>query len=156
MQKDKTHRLLLEKNEVRAMAVLEKNKEVNDLNVGELDTLLAWYQAEKVKGAKKADKLAQWIGMKDTAPPQYDKWTEADDIILDNLMTKEIDIADTAYGRMQALKEREINTTIHKMLKEKREELRRKMDELDMIKSTDIDLSESPETQYDSNAGTAI
>jgi hypothetical protein len=58
---------------------------------------------------------------------------------------------------MQALKEREINTTLHQMSKEKRDELRRTMDELDLMESTDMDLvSKLPETPHGDNGGTAI
>lgn len=51
-------------------------------------------------------------------------------------MKKEIDIGDMAYGRMLALKERELNTAVDKMTKEKRDELRRKLDAMDHMETS--------------------
>ncbi len=39
------------------LVVLQKSKNVNDLNVSKLDSLLNWYQAPKIKGGKKAEKM---------------------------------------------------------------------------------------------------
>ena len=43
------------------------------LTVKELEVLLAWHQAPKVAGAKKADKLVQWqnIVARKEAPPLF-------------------------------------------------------------------------------------
>jgi hypothetical protein len=48
--------------EDKALAILQQERSVHSfkLNVKELDVLLAWYQAPKVSGAKKADKVVQW------------------------------------------------------------------------------------------------
>jgi len=43
--------------EDKALAILQQERSVKSLNVKELDVLLAWHQAPKVSGAKKADKL---------------------------------------------------------------------------------------------------
>ena len=48
------------------------------------------------------------------------------------LMSDEVDMVDTYYGREQALHERELEATVYCMSREKREELRKKLDEIDM------------------------
>ena len=97
----------------------------------ELDALLAWHQADKTKGAKKADKLEQWkkILSDGQQPPEYKRWTEEDEERLLDLGN--IDIKDTQYGRELALKERELEAAADKMSREKRDALRRKFDEMD-------------------------
>lgn len=56
------------------------------------------------------------------------KWVDTYSDALNNMMKADIDIAGTVYGRMLALKEKELNTAVSKMIKEKRDELRRKLD----------------------------
>jgi hypothetical protein len=72
--------------------------------VKELDALLAWYQAPKVSGAKKADKLVQWqnIVASEKAPPLFACWTNDDEERMNGLTTESISIsiADTHYGRI--------------------------------------------------------
>jgi len=46
--------------EDKALAILQQERSVQLLNVKKLAMLLAWNQAPKVSGAKKADKLVQW------------------------------------------------------------------------------------------------
>jgi hypothetical protein len=107
---------------------------VESLLVSELDTLLAWHQVAKTKGSKKAEKLEQWkdIVAKGQQPPQFEQWTDNDEQKLAPLMSDEVDMADTYYGREQALHERELEATVYCMSREKREELRRKLDQIDM------------------------
>ena len=42
--------------EDKALTILQQERSVQSINVKELDVLLAWHQAPKVSGAKKADK----------------------------------------------------------------------------------------------------
>ena len=159
MVKERDHRLQLEKYERNATAVLATNKNTDDLNVGKLDALLAWHQVEKTKGAKKADKLNQWkaIVADEKQPPPFSKWTNTDDEILENLRKKEIDIGDTAYGRMLALKEREFESAICNMTKEKRDEMRRKIDEMDLVESVEMgEVESSSMLEEDKNEPVAI
>jgi len=51
-------------------------------------------------------------------------------------MSDEVDMMDTHYGREQALNERELEATVYCMSQEKREELRRKLDEIVMGNAT--------------------
>ena len=86
--------------EDKALAILQQERSVKLLNVKELDVLLAWHQAPKVSGAKKADKLVQWrnIVASEKAPPLFARWTNDDEERMNGLMTESISIADTHYG----------------------------------------------------------
>jgi hypothetical protein len=63
------------------LALLEQGKLVKLLSVADLDVLLAWHQAPKTKGAKKADKLHQWMTIRadGNPPPAYKRWTNEDE-----------------------------------------------------------------------------
>jgi len=132
-EKDKKRRLQLQTTEEKALAIIAQGKSVDMLTVTELDTLLAWHQAAKIKGAKRVDKLEQWkkILSDEQQPPEYERWTEEDDERLLALQRTNIDIKDTQYGRELALKERELEAAAEKMSREKRDALRRKFDEMD-------------------------
>jgi hypothetical protein len=99
-----------------------------------LDVLLAWHQAPKVSGAKKADKLVQWqnIVASEKAPPLFARWTNDDEEMMNGLTTESIDIADTHYGRHATLMERELEAAVDSMSRDKRNELRRKLDKCEM------------------------
>jgi len=81
-EKDQKIRLQLQATEEKALELLEKGKPVNLISVADLDVLLAWHQAPKTKGAKKADKLQQWMWMTirvdGDPPPAYKKGTDED------------------------------------------------------------------------------
>ena len=65
-------------------------------------------------------------------PPSIEQWTDDDEERLLEVMSDKIDIKDTHYGRELALKERELEAMLDNMSQEKRRELRRKLDELDV------------------------
>jgi hypothetical protein len=120
--------------EDNAKLILDAGKNVESLLVSELDTLLAWHRVAKTKGSKKEDKLEQWkdIVAKGQQPPQFERWTDDDKQKLAPLMSDEVDMAETYYRREQALHERELEATVYCMSREKRDELRRKLDQIDM------------------------
>ncbi len=72
-EKKKKLALQLQDVEEKALAILGQEKAVQLLTVKELDVLLAWQQAPRVPGAKKADKLVQWqnIVASGEAPPLF-------------------------------------------------------------------------------------
>ncbi len=80
--------------EEKALALLEKGKRVNSLSVADLDMLLVWHQAPKTKGAKKSDKLQQWMAIRvdGDPPPVYERWTDEDEQRLVALHATNIDI----------------------------------------------------------------
>ncbi len=80
------------------------------LSVAYLDMLVAWHQAPKTKGAKKVDKLQQWmvIRVDGDPPPAYERWTNEDKQRLVALHATKIDISDMQCRRGVALKKREL------------------------------------------------
>ena len=133
---EKKKKLALQCQDVedKALTILQQERSVQSLNVKELDVLLAWHQAPKVSGAKKADKLVQWqnIVASEKAPPLFARWTNDDEERMNGLTTESISIADTHYGRHAALMERELEAAVDSMSRDKRNELRRKLDEFEM------------------------
>jgi hypothetical protein len=127
---EKKKKLALQCQDVedKALTILQQERSVQSLNVKELDVLLAWHQAPKVSGAKKADKLVQWqnIVASEKAPPLFARWTNDDEERMNGR------IADTHYGQHAALMERELEATVDSMSRDKRNELRRKLDECEM------------------------
>ena len=103
---EKKKKLALQCQDVedKALTILQQERSVQLLNVKELDVLLAWHQAPKVSGAKKADKLVQWqnIVASEKAPPLFARWTNDDEERMNGLTTESISIsiADTHYGRI--------------------------------------------------------
>ena len=49
--------------EEQEIAIHVQGKSILSLNVKELDLFLAWHQTPKVVGAKKTDKLIQWLNI---------------------------------------------------------------------------------------------
>ena len=81
VEKDRKIRQQLQATEDKALTLLEQGKPVNSLSVADLDVLLAWHQAPKMKGAKKADKLQQWMAIRANGdpPPAYERWTDEEE-----------------------------------------------------------------------------
>jgi hypothetical protein len=136
-EKDKKQQHQLQMTEERALAIVAQGKSVDSLLVTELDALLAWHQADKTKGAKKADKLEQWKKILSDGHqlPEYEQWTEEDEERLLALCVTKIEMKDTQYGQELALKERELEAAADKMSREKRDALRWKFDKLDAEKA---------------------
>ena len=120
--------------EDKALTILQQGRSVQSLNVKELDVLLAWHQAPKVSGAKKADKLVQWqnIVASEKAPPLFARWTNDDEERMNGLTTESISITDTHYGQHAALIEKELGAAVDSMRRDKRNKLRQKLDECEM------------------------
>ncbi len=96
---------------------------------------MAWYQATKSKGSKKADKAEQWKQILESGerPPGYDRWTAEDEERLVGLAVQgnKIDISGTQYGRKVALEKRELEAAADCLTREERNVWRQKLDALD-------------------------
>lgn len=138
MTRKKKLALQLQRAEAHALDIIAQGKPVEMLSVNELDSLLAWHQVPKKAGAKKPEKLEQWkaILADGRTPLPISRWTDDDEQRLLSVMSDEIDIKDTHYGRELALKERELEASLDNMSREKRQELRQKLDELDVEEQT--------------------
>jgi len=133
LEKEKKLRQQLQLTKEKANAILAQGKSVDSLTVTELDTLLAWHRAAKIKGAKRVNKVEQWrqIMSSGKRPPDYDRWTAEDEERLTALQGAKVDIGDTQYGWELALRERELMAAADTMNREKRAALRQKLDEMD-------------------------
>ncbi len=65
--------------------------------------------------------------------PICSKWSAADEINLAKLTSQPITLADTALGRHQQTIKRQVNNNITKMSQDEREELRKKLKEMDKM-----------------------
>ena len=120
--------------EEKALALLEQGKRVNLLSVADLDVLLVWHQAPKMKGVKKAGKLQQWMAIRvdGEPPPAYDTWMDEDEQRLVALQMTNIDISNTQYGHEVVLKKRELEAAADHFNREERDELGKKWDAMDV------------------------
>jgi hypothetical protein len=58
----------------------------------------------------KEQKLSQWLRIVtlSKSPPSYEKWTEEDDLRLQEAQSDVVDMAHTALGQMEALTKKEL------------------------------------------------
>ncbi len=82
-EKKKTCQLQQQKKEEKALEILAIEGGSPELySVKDLDCLLAWHQVKDLPPkAKKQDKLAKWIEIKESMkmPPPYERWTDEDE-----------------------------------------------------------------------------
>ena len=93
------------------------NKQYNVMNTTELETLLKWHNVPKAPKEKKASMVARWAtiwegGLK---PPLFEAWTDADEAKLEELKAMDIDLSQTAVGRLKNLKMREAFISVREM-----------------------------------------
>ena len=126
LEKEKKLCLSLQAIEEKALAIVEQGKPVNMLLVADLDVLLAWHHAPKTKGAKKADKVLQWVTILADGgqPPAYERWTDDDEQRLVSMQTTSIDVSHTQYGCKLALKKQELEAVMDKFNQEERDAMR--------------------------------
>ena len=103
------------------------NKQYNVTNTTKLETLLKWHNVPKATKEKKASMVARWAtiwegGLK---PPFFEAWTDVDESKLEELKAMDIDMSQTAVGRLKNLKKREAFISVREMNEEEREKMRR-------------------------------
>jgi hypothetical protein len=105
------------------------------LTIKELEVLLRWKGVPVSKMGNMASKRALYQhfvgdrGEDDLGNPA--RWTEADDDHLEALRIVPIEMGDTAYGRFEAQKKRDVEITYQKMSAEEKESFKQKMAEID-------------------------
>ena len=109
------------------------NKQYNLLNATELETLLKWHNVPKAHKEKKPAMIGRWAtiwegGLK---PPFFEVWTDVDEEKLEELKAMDIDMSQTALGRLKELKKREAFISVREMNEEEREKMRRSLDEIE-------------------------
>jgi len=91
-----------------------------------LDTLLKWHNVQKDQSSKKEAKLIHWrqIWEEKVEPPPFERWTSEDESKLMALKTMNIDMSETAAGKLEARKKREAHLAVKKMNCEERDRLK--------------------------------
>ena len=139
MEKDKKVRVEFHTWRDAALIILDRLDHESDGNVArltnkELEVLLRWKGVPVSKMGNMASKRAlyqQFVGDRgedDLGDPA--RWTEADDDHLEALRIAPIEMGDTAYGRFEAQKKRDVEIAYQKMSAEEKESFKRKMAEI--------------------------
>ena len=120
MEKDKAYRQACEEKERAAVEILEHEPpfSVEQLKGNQLKILLDWYGiANKDRGKSVGDKRVIYLNLKvkKAAPIQYAKWTEEDEERLTALKEDEIELGDTALGRMKDTAKKLFHATTTKL-----------------------------------------
>ena len=125
---------LFEKIEREGKAILALDKPMSGLLDPELGTLLLWYTKEgKSSQGKKPAKIAKWraIVAAGTLPPVNEEWSPENQAELERLRKKDITMGDTSYGRLVALKKKELTAALGKSNRAERVEWRARIDLMD-------------------------
>jgi hypothetical protein len=114
MEKDKEVRSKLEKFEGRATeALMRVGCDYVKLKGTELVDILRWHQIPSNEIGGVAANYKKWLELCGEDPPTYLKWSDIDEAQLAELRKREIDISDTALGRHQDMKRRELEGSVH-------------------------------------------
>ncbi len=121
LAKEKTLRQRQERTESNALATLDlAGGNTMKIKTTTLIILLSWHQHPKLAGMKKEEKLIVCLAIVDcgTAPPLFEKWTNADDIKLLEAQSDIVEMAHTALGHLEALKKKELVLAVLTMTQE--------------------------------------
>jgi hypothetical protein len=101
----------LERTEFNALDIFQRRGgNPSKLTSGDLTTLLTWHRVPKVGELKKEKKLAKWGRIVTSMKPRplYEKWTNEDDVKLEEAQSDIVEMMHTALGHMVALKKKEL------------------------------------------------
>jgi hypothetical protein len=124
--KEKTLRQRQERSESSALAILARTgNDHTQLKVSDLTVLLTWHQVPKVASMKKEEKKNAWLRIVESrkVPPPFEKWTVADDLLLEEAQSNIVEMAHTHLGHMEALKKKELLLAARAMSQKEFDEL---------------------------------
>jgi hypothetical protein len=118
--------------EQEARTILVQAKGVENYNIQELKVLLQYYKI-KVTGLKKNELVEKWkvVLQSGVNAPVMEGWSVEEEEELNKLTNQKVTMGDTALARHQSLIERQMGNIIKNMSKEKRDELKRKLEDID-------------------------
>ena len=99
--KEKSRREAQSAAEAKGTTLLaEKGRHNTNWTVAELNTLLGWYKIPNLTKMSKQEKMTKWnnICAGYVKPPEYNKWSDSDEIALLEASKTDIGIGDTAVG----------------------------------------------------------
>ena len=126
LEKEKTLRQRQERTESNAWAILEKTaNDPTKLTASDLTILLTWHQQPKVASMKKDAKLNAWLRIveQNKVPPPFEKWTDADDMQLEEAKSDIVEMEHTHLGHMETLKKKELILAARAMSQEEFDQL---------------------------------
>ena len=115
-EKEKERRLKMVEWMVKGKAALARvDGDFRKLKANELVALLRWYSVPAAEVGKKEDNFLMWMEMCGDDEPADVSWLDSDERKLEELRTKETEMVDTALGRLQERKKRELRAAIPTM-----------------------------------------
>ena len=134
--------------EQEARTILVQAKGVENYNIQELKVLLQYYKI-KLTGLKKNKLVGKWKNVLQSGAdaPTMESWFVKEEEELNKLTNQEVTMGDTALARHQYLIERQMGNIIKNMSKEKRDELKRKLEESDDSPNNSDIMPMSPLTE---------
>ncbi len=126
LSKEKTLRQRQERTESNAWAILEKTaNDPTKFTASNLTILLTWHQQPKVASMKKDAKLNAWLRIvkQNEVPPPFEKWTNANDLKLEEAKPDIVEMEHTHLGHMEALKKKELVLAARAMSQEEFDQL---------------------------------
>ena len=115
-EKEKERRLKMVEWMVKGKAALARvDGDFRKLKANELVALLRWYSVPAAEVGKKEDNFLVWMEMCGDDEPADVSWLDSDERKLEELRTKETEMVDTALGRLQERKKRELRAAIPTM-----------------------------------------
>jgi len=119
LTKEKARRMKLTTVEAKAKLVLEtKGDDITKYSVPDLDALLSWYQVPKNNKMLRNEKQQKWESVRGQQPPVCERWTDDDENALKEASRTDLDIGDTALGRLKKRKKKELVRTVKDMTEE--------------------------------------
>ena len=90
-----------------------------------MTVILTWHQVPKVAIMKKEEKKNAWLRIVESrkVPPSFEKWTVADDLLLEEAQSNIVETAHTHLGHMEALKKKELLLVARAMSQKEFDEL---------------------------------
>ena len=134
-KKKKKVRILQEDIKKKAALLEQEGRSIESYLVKELDMLLGWHKVTSPTGWKKANKLKEWWHIMASGKPllyKFNWWTDEEEEWLVSLSADMIDIRDVAYRPKISLKQRELKAAAENNSQEKRVNIRKKLDEINM------------------------
>jgi len=110
--------------EAKGKLVLEtKGDNITKYSVPDLDALLTWYQVPKKNTMLRKDKEQKWETIYHQPLPLFEQWTDADDNELKEASRTDLEIGDTALGRLEKKRKKELVQAATRMTGEEWNEL---------------------------------
>ena len=102
--------------EEKGKLVLEvRGDDITKYSVPDLDALLSWYQIPKQNKMVRKDKERKWDSIRQQQPPMFEQWTDDDKNELKEACRTDLEIGDTALGRLEKKRKRDLVQTATKM-----------------------------------------